>query len=119
MIKLTAIRTAWGTGLLLAPDAVLRSVDRRTIDRRTRRVTRVLGGRELLQALLASRHHSRASILSGAAVDATHAATMLALAIRCPAYRRPAAASSLTAATFAVAGRRMVTENHDFHPRAT
>ena len=84
MTKLTAIRAAWGTALLLAPDAVLRRVDRRTIDPRTRRVAQVLGGRELLQALVASRHHSRASILSGAAVDATHAATMLALAIRLP-----------------------------------
>jgi hypothetical protein len=113
MTKLTAIRAAWGTVLLLAPDAVLRSVDRRTIDPRARRVTQVLGARELLQALVASRHHSRASILSGAAVDATHAATMLALAIRRPAYRRPAVASTLTATSFAIAGLRTAAENRD------
>ena len=70
------------------------------------RVAQVLGGRELIQAAVASRHRSRASSLSGAAVDATHAATMLALAIRRPAYRQPAAASSLTAASFAIAGLR-------------
>lgn len=104
MIKLPAIRAAWGTALLLAPDAVLRRVGHGPIDPRTRRLTQVLGGRELVQGLVASRHCSRASILSGAAVDATHATTMLALAIRRPAYRRQAAASALTAATFAIAG---------------
>lgn len=106
MIKLTAIRAAWGTALLLAPDAVLCSLGHGRIDPRARRVTQVLGGRELLQGLIACRHRSRSSILSGAAVDATHAATMLALAIRRPACRRQAAASALTAATFATAGLR-------------
>lgn len=104
MIKLAAIRAAWGTALLLTPDAVLRRLGHGPIDPRTRRVTQVLGGRELLQGLIASQHRSRASILSGAAVDATHAATMLALAIRHPASRREAAASALIAATFAIAG---------------
>ncbi len=106
MIKLPAIRAAWGTALLLAPDAVLRRVGHGPVDPRTRRLTQVLGGRELLQGLIACRHRSRGSILTGAAVDATHVATMLALAIRHPAYRRQAAASALTAATFAIAGVR-------------
>ncbi len=106
MIKLPALRAAWGIALLLAPDAVLRSVGYRRTDPRARRVTQVLGGRELLQGLIASQHLSRSSILSGAAVDATHAVTMLALAIRHPTYRRPAAASSLAAASVAIAGLR-------------
>ncbi len=104
MIKLTAIRMAWGTILVLAPDEVLRCAGDGPIDPRVRRVTQVLGGRELVQGLIAARRRSRGSILSGAAVDATHAATMLALAIRRPAYRRPAAASALTSASFAIAG---------------
>ena len=104
MIKLPAIRAGLGNALLLAPDAVLRSVDHGHVDPRMRRVTQVLGGRELVQGLLASRHRSPGSILTGAAVDATHAATMLAIAIRHPADRRKAAASALTAATFAIAG---------------
>jgi len=104
VINLPATRAAWGAALLLAPDAVLRQVGDGPIDPRTRGVTQVLGGRELLQALITSRHRSRASILSGAAADATHAATMLALAIRHPAYRRQARASALIAASFAIAG---------------
>jgi hypothetical protein len=103
---LAAIRAAWGTALLLAPDAVLRAVARERCDARTRRVTRVLGGRELVQGMVAARHRSRSSILAGAAVDATHAATMVALALSRPVYRRPATASALTAASFALAGLR-------------
>jgi hypothetical protein len=106
VIKLCVIRAAWGTALLLAPDAVLRCIGHEPVDPRARRVTQILGGRELVQALIASRHRSRASILSGAAVDATHAATMLALAIGRPAHRRQAAASALAAASFAIAGAR-------------
>lgn len=113
MIKLPAIRAAWGMALLLAPDTMLRSVAYRRNDPRARRVTQVLGGRELLQGVLASQHRSRSSILSGAAVDATHAVTMLALAIRRPAYRRPAAASSLSAASFAIAGLRTGRQKRD------
>jgi len=70
VIKLTAIRMAWGAALLLAPDAVVCSIGHRRIDPRVRRVTQVLGGRELVQGLIAARHRSRRSILSGAAVDA-------------------------------------------------
>ncbi len=106
MIKLIAIRAAWGTALLLAPDAVRRGVNYGRADPRTRWVTRILGARELAQGLITSRHRSRASSLTGAAVDTTHAATMLALAIRRAAYRRPATASSLTVASFAIAGLR-------------
>lgn len=106
MIGLAALRGAWGTALLLDPESVLRTIGAGASDARTRRVAQVLGGRELTQAALAIRHRSRWSSLVGAAVDATHAATMIALAIRRPADRRPAAASALTAATFAIVGLR-------------
>jgi hypothetical protein len=105
MSKLGAIRAAWGAALLLAPDAVLRAVGGRP-DALARRVSRVLGARELVQARLAAGHRSCSAAWAGALVDATHAATMLALAIRRPTYRRPAAASALTAASFAIAGLR-------------
>jgi hypothetical protein len=106
VIGLAAIRAVWGTTLLLAPDSVLRTVGAARLDALTRCVAQALGVRELIQAMLAVRYRSRASNLGGAAVDATHAATMLALAIRRPASRRPATASALTAAAFAIAGLR-------------
>ena len=108
MIRRTAIRIALGTMLLLVPDSVLRTVGAGPSDARTRRVARVLGARQLLQGSLAVRYRSRSSVLGGAAVDATHAATMLALATRRPDYRRPAIASALSAGCFAVAGLRAV-----------
>lgn len=111
MSRLAAIRAAWGAALALAPGSVLRAVGAGRIDARTRRVTRVLGARELIQAMLASRCRSRRSSLAGAAVDGTHAASMLVLAVWHPAYRRPAAASALTAATFATAGLRSAVQS--------
>ncbi|QEC46407.1 hypothetical protein FSW04_01640 [Baekduia soli] len=103
-MRLPAIRATWGAALLLAPDVVLGIIGQGRVDTRTRRVTQVLGGRELLQGLLASRHCSRSWVLRGAAVDGTHAVTMLALAVRRPASRRPATASALAATSLAVAG---------------
>lgn len=117
MIGLAAIRAGWGTTLLLAPDSVLRAVGAGRSDARTRCVAQALGVRELIQAMLAVRYRSRSSSLGGAAVDATHAATMLALATRRPASRRPAAASALVAAAFAIAGlRRGLPRNGDSVP---
>jgi hypothetical protein len=108
MIGAAAIRMAWGTVLLLVPNSVLRTVGARRGDARASRVARMLGARQLLQGVIAVRHRSRSWILGGAAVDATHAATMLALAIKRPDYRRPAMASALTAGCFTVAGLRAV-----------
>ncbi len=106
MIGPTVIRIAWGTVLLLVPGSGLRTIGAGPSDARTRRVARLLGARHLLQGLVAVRHRSRSAMLGGAAVDATHAATMLVLTIRRPDYRRPAIASALTAGCFAVAGLR-------------
>jgi hypothetical protein len=92
--------------LVLAPGALLSTLGHGRCDARTRRIARLLGGRELVQGIITARHRSRLAIVSGAAVDATHAATMVALAVWRPAYRRPAAASALIAAAFSIAGLR-------------
>jgi hypothetical protein len=103
---LAAIRACWGTSLLFAPGSLLATVgaDRSRGDPRARAVTRVLGARELIQAALAARDWSRTATFGGAVVDAAHAVTMVALAVRRSAYRRPAAASATVSAGFAVAG---------------
>ncbi len=106
MTLLAAIRAAWGAGLLLAPDAAWRIVGGANPGPPARRITRVLGGRELVQAAIAIRHRSRFSALAGVAVDATHGATMLAVAIWRPADRRPATASALAAGSFALGALR-------------
>jgi hypothetical protein len=104
VIALAAIRAAWGTALLLAPDAILQTVGYKRRDERSRRVTQALGGRALVQAVVTTRRdRSQPAMLLNVAVDATHSATMLAPAIRRPVYRRPAAASALAAGSFAAA----------------
>ncbi|MGI8506768.1 MAG: hypothetical protein ACR2MK_08195 [Solirubrobacteraceae bacterium] len=104
MTVVGVIRAVWGAALLLAPGAAWRLAGSGDPDPAARLLTRVLGGRELVQAIVAARHCSRFSTFAGVAVDATHASTMLAVATARPADRRPATASALAAGSFAIAG---------------
>lgn len=74
-----ALRAAYGAAQLLAPPAVLAVVVRSPLDRATVRVARVLGARQLVQSVLLERRPGLGWQLGGAAVDAAHAASMLAL----------------------------------------
>ncbi len=67
-------------------------------------ITRLLGARVLAQAAAELARPSRSLLRLGAAVDATHAASMFAAAAVLPAYRRPALASAAAATAAAVAG---------------
>ncbi len=104
MSPLTVIRCAWGAVLLIAPGAVLRAVPHQRIDRPVRVFTRVLGVRHLAQAAIVGPRPTRGWILTGAAVDAAHASTMVALALLAPDRRRLAATNVATASAFAAAG---------------
>ncbi len=73
-------RGTWGLALLLAPRRVLAAVGERAPDRRTVVVTRVLGGRHLVQAAVTGLAPSRAVLADGAWVDAVHALTAVGLA---------------------------------------
>ena len=65
---------------------------------------RLLGARMLLQAGLELFRGSRRTLRLGAAVDALHAASMLAAAVRWPGYRRVALASAAVAGASAAVG---------------
>jgi len=101
---LTAVRAAWGTLLLLAPASVLDLVSDGNVDRSARAVARVLGARELAQAMLIGPDRPRSWVLVGAAVDAAHASTMVTLAVLRADRRRLATGSALAAGSFARAG---------------
>jgi cyanophycinase-like exopeptidase len=75
-----------------------------------RAIIRVLGARETVQALVTSLHPQRRVLLVGAAVDATHSASMILLAAREPRLRRLAAASAAAAALFALVGESSARE---------
>jgi hypothetical protein len=60
-------------------------------------LVRLLGGRLLAQGLLEFLCPQPAVVLTGAAVDTAHAASMVAAAVLLPAYRRTALASAAEA----------------------
>jgi hypothetical protein len=101
---LTVARVFWGAALLLAPSSVIGDLPRGRIDRSSRLVARLLGARQLAEAVFTGRHRSRRAMLAGAAVDATHAATCAALGLMRPDRRRLALSNAATATAFAVAG---------------
>ncbi len=109
MSPLIVIRVAWGAALLLAPGRVLRALPHQQIDRRARVFARVLGARDVAQAALIARRPTRGWILAGVAVDATHATTMVALALLRPGRRKLALANLMTASAFAIAGVHQAT----------
>jgi hypothetical protein len=98
------VRLLWGFALLLAPGALLGEWPDARVDRRARVFARLLGTRQLAQALVLSKRGGPGWIAAGAAVDTTHAATMVALAVVDRRRRALASANALTATTFALAG---------------
>ena len=84
---------AWGAALVSRPDALVEQVAGRRPDEVERLVARVLGVRQGLQAAAVARWPRRAGRL-GAVTDGLHAASMVALAVASPRYRRVAATSA-------------------------
>lgn len=95
----------YGLALLVAPAPILRTVPGRHggPDRRALLAARALGARHLIQAAALLRRPTRRWMLTGAGIDATHAATMLALAVARP-NRRAIACISATLALLIAAG---------------
>lgn len=101
---LTAVRALWGAALLIAPDTVLTRLPHQDIDRPDRIFARVLGARHVIQAAITNRCDTRHGILTGAAVDATHATATAILARLAPARRTLALTDVAIAAALAGAG---------------
>jgi hypothetical protein len=100
---LAAAGLAEGVGLLARPAAVVRTVCAGAPEPPVW-VARLLGGRLVLQSALVLLRPSRGTLLTGAAVDVLHGASMLAVAGWLPAYRRAAVASAALAAVAAGLG---------------
>ena len=66
-------------------------------------MARVLGLRDVSQAVLLSGHPSRAWLRIGAVVDLAHATTMVLLAALRPGQRGPAAGSAVVSGSCALA----------------
>lgn len=101
---LAGFRLLYGSALLAAPDALLGDLPEARIDRRALAFARVLGARQVVQAVMAYRWPSRRASLVGVAVDGAHAASMVTLARLDPRRRGLASANALGASAFALAG---------------
>ncbi len=101
------LRAAWGGWLLIAPRQALRRVGGRTQpDRRSVAITRVLGGRQLVQAGLSGLRPSPAVLAVGAWVDGVHAMSAAALAAFDRRRERTAGLDAVVAAFWCALGRR-------------
>jgi hypothetical protein len=99
-------RACWGLALLSAPDRLATSLGVDGPAPRVRLVIRVLGGREIVQALLIALRPGPRMLFSAMAVDATHSASMVVLAARDPAFRRLAGTSALVSGSLAALSGR-------------
>jgi hypothetical protein len=103
------LRGAYGLALCAAPGTLIRLAGGPPATPRDRAVARVLGVRQLAQAVVSAAALSpggapggRAVVLTlGAEVDALHAASMLALALADPPRRRAGLAEAVIALAFA------------------
>jgi hypothetical protein len=103
---LPVVRALYGVGLLVAPAGWLSGAGGEPLDEVALAVARVLGVRQLVQAGLTCGHPTPRRRLTGAGVDAAHAASMLAVARWSPrsSHRRLAGRQAGTAGLFAIWG---------------
>jgi hypothetical protein len=80
-------RALYGALLTVRPGLVAATVDRDP-NRAARAFIRILGIRQLAEAVVVGRRPSPSLLAAGAGVDLIHAATVLVLARRAPAHRR-------------------------------
>ena len=99
-----AARACYGAALLCAPGLALGLCTGRESSQRARAVVRILGARHLAQAVLTLWRPSPAVLLSGAGIDACHAASMLALAVAEPQLRTAGIADCAAATAFTATG---------------
>lgn len=99
------VRAGYGAALLLAPGPMLRLCTGQPAGAAARRVARLLGARQLIQAALtAGTGTSATGLRIGAVVDLAHATSMAGLAVADGRVRAAAAADTLMATAFAATG---------------
>ena len=98
------LRAGLGAAQVLYPGVASRLLVIQPLDRCSRGVIRVLGMRQLCQALFTRTQPSVAVLLLGAEVDAAHAVSMVTLALCSRRWRGAALADAMIATLFALAG---------------
>jgi hypothetical protein len=90
------VRLVWGMGLIVRTRAILRTCEADSRYGVTAALARLLGAREIGQALLLERRGGFRR--SGAAIEGLHGASMLWAATRFPAQRRCALGAAVVSA---------------------
>lgn len=111
--QLLVARAAYGAALLVLPTALRHGRSHDRVDAGVRIVAGVIGVRNLVEAAVVGHRRTARWVAAAAAIDTTHAASMLALAIARPNRRVLAGASATMAAVFAAVG---VAEAHALRP---
>ncbi len=101
---LGAVRGGYGALQLAAPALVSERLLGRPLDARGRVIARILGARQLAQAVASGREPGYPVVALGIEVDLLHAVSMLGLAAADRGRRRAALTDTLIAASFAAAG---------------
>jgi hypothetical protein len=110
--KIEIARGLWGATLFTAPGLVLDVTGGDPDDRASRLVMRILGARQVTQAVLSGIGPTGPVLALGVWVDVAHATTSVALAVTERRYTRPAAVDASIATGWALAGLHAL--NH--HP---
>jgi hypothetical protein len=105
------LRSAWGGVLLLDARAILDSFGGRPA-KSSLFAARVLGGRQVVQGAVTAAAPGPAVLAGGAAVDALHSATAIALALAARRWRTVALTDAAIAATLAGTGCWLVIRGH-------
>ncbi len=111
-------RGVWGVALLVASRRALDTVGA-TTDGTSIAVVRVLGARQLTQAVLSGLHPSPEVLATGVWVDAVHAATSAALAAVNPRRGVAGSVDAVIAAGWALAGLRDLWRAPTYGPSLT
>jgi hypothetical protein len=102
--KIEIARGLWGAAAFTAPGLVLSRSGGDPADRASRLVMRILGARQVTQAVLSGTAPTGPVLALGVWVDVAHASTSLGLAVADRRYTKPAAADATIAAGWALAG---------------
>ena len=98
------VRAAYGAALICSPGTLIQLCTHARPGRQACAVGRVLGARQLAQALISGATPTRRLIAAGVTVDLAHSASMLALAAKDGELRPALLAESAIAGAFAAAG---------------
>ena len=116
--RFATLRLGYAALLLAAPDLLIQLSTGYPSDRAARAVTRLLGGRHLIQGILTISTPSTPMLAFGAGADVAHALSMLALAMLNRRRGRAELTDAAVAATLATAGAILATRARPVRFRA-